>query len=44
VNKAAASSALLGKCILLHASARTTVSSQLCQHKKSWYTLFNKQA
>jgi len=34
VNKTAASAAQLAKCILLHASARTTASSQLRENKQ----------
>jgi len=34
MNKTAASTAQLAKCILLYASARTTASSQLCENKQ----------
>jgi len=42
VNKTAASTAQLAKCILLHAYSRTTASTQLCENKqilhiKSWH-------
>jgi len=42
VNKTAASTAQLAKCILLHAYSRTTASSQLCENKKkklnTWFS------
>jgi len=44
MNKTAASSAQLAKCILLHAYSRTTASSQLREHKQKLHSLFNKLA
>jgi len=40
VNKTAASAAPLTKCILLHASARTTASSQLCENKQKLHIAY----
>jgi len=41
VNKTAASTTPLAKCILLHASARTTVARS-CTRTKTSYCLLNK--
>jgi len=40
VNKTAASVARLAKCILLHASARTTASSQLHENKQQLHIAY----
>jgi len=44
VNKVAANTAQLAKCILLHSYSRTTASSQLRENKQKLHGLFNKPA